>query len=828
MACEIKVVTENDLGNGLEIVNQKVVVKLGDNLSFAPDGSIDVELPATTVTNSVVGTNLTTTVNGVEGSVDLTNAVKAAETTTVLSDVLSEGNKIGTYTNEDGTGVEIKETITSLAVSGAVLNFKDENGVINPVDITNAVKTAETVTTLSGALATGNKIGSYTNEDGVVVDINETITSIASFSFNAGTSEITLTYTKEDGTPDTKSVNLSTLKLDSIASITVSPDGTKLVITNTTGSTDEVLLTDIFDAINHTLSSTANVMTSVVGNITETADIINSLAIAIVSGTKIKLTINGVDSASFDLSSVIKLGETLTSLTSTVVSGGIVKLDYKDEDGTVNSIYLPNEVFSFDTETFPTEGDLNKLYINTETNVLSYWNGVEFVQFGGGVEVDTLQTVCDRGNETTTEVKIYNSLLVGDDANDISGEHSFAQGTGATASGNNSFAQGLNVTAAGDFSHAQGFNTNANGEISHAEGNSSIADGEASHAEGEATKATGSFSHAEGFVTESIGARSHAEGVSAKSIGEGSHAEGFQTYAIGKYSHSEGEGSMSEVTQDTLSQTYVQTSNLGGDLFEFFSVTFINLSSFKVSGDVNFAEHLLRRVGDFDFGVSSPFQVLDFTFDGTDTTVTLIEPLEASYTFFSGGGQATGIGSHSEGLNCNAIGNHSHAEGVSSYASGDYSHAEGQASFANGISSHAEGGGIANGESSHAEGGGIANGQGSHAEGGGIANGQGSHAEGNSTIADGNGQHVQGQFNQPNTNPGEFQHGNGTDPLNRHNLFRLGGAGVVRDDTMYLDGKMDLLEQPFTPANTTTPAGYYNVTLNIGGVATQVGLPYYI
>lgn len=513
MACEIKVVTENDLGNGLEIENQKVVVKLGENLSFALDGSIDVDLPPTTVTNAVVGTTLTTTVNGVEGSVDLTNAVKAAETKTVLSDVLSAGNKIGTYTNEDGTAVEIKETITSLNVAGSVLTFTDEKGVANEVDITNAVKAAETTTTLTGVratgniigtytnedgvsvnirqsitsiriqdqtleftnengtlntvdllpaiksgetttslssvLASGNKIGTYTNEDGVAVDIKETITGIAAFSFNAATSEITLTYTKEDGTPDTKVVNLSTLKLDSIASITVSPDGTKLVITNATGSTDEVLLSDVFDSINHTLSSTANVITSVVGNITETADIINSLAVALVSGTQIKLTINGVDSAPFDMASVIAAGE-----------------------------------------------------------------------------VDTLQAVTDRGNVTTNKVIIQNSLQQGASSCSATGDNSHAEGVNTNASATGAHAEGASTKASGAFAHSEGDRTEATGVVAHSEGTLTVASGLGAHAEGNSSIASGQTAHAEGYTTTASGLSSHSEGYFSEAVGNYSHAAG--------------------------------------------------------------------------------------------------------------------------------------------------------------------------------------------------------------------------------------------------------------------------------------------------------------
>ena len=50
-----------------------------------------------------------------------------------------------------------------------------------------------------------------------------------------------------------------------------------------------------------------------------------------------------------------------------------------------------------------------------------------------------------------------------------------------------------------------------------------------------------------------------------------------------------------------------------------------------------------------------------------------------------------GIGSHAEGSNTTASGNHSHAEGFSTVASGNFSHAEGYSTTASGAESHAEG-----------------------------------------------------------------------------------------------------------------------------------------
>ncbi|MGA9637025.1 MAG: hypothetical protein WBQ70_00835, partial [Flavobacterium sp.] len=71
--------------------------------------------------------------------------IKANETVTTLAGTLATGNSIGTYTNEAAAAVTINETVTAI----------------------------------SGALTTGHNIGSYENEAGTTVDLKETVTKIA-------------------------------------------------------------------------------------------------------------------------------------------------------------------------------------------------------------------------------------------------------------------------------------------------------------------------------------------------------------------------------------------------------------------------------------------------------------------------------------------------------------------------------------------------------------------------------------------------------------------------------------------------------------------------
>ena len=97
------------------------------------------------------------------------------ETITDVTDLLTDGHLIGTYNNEDGTTFDLLETVTSLASDGQNLVFTDENG--DPTTI--SIADLETLTTITEVVTTGHLIGVYENEAGALVDLRETITAIA-------------------------------------------------------------------------------------------------------------------------------------------------------------------------------------------------------------------------------------------------------------------------------------------------------------------------------------------------------------------------------------------------------------------------------------------------------------------------------------------------------------------------------------------------------------------------------------------------------------------------------------------------------------------------
>ena len=124
--------------------------------------------------------------------------------------------------------VNALESLTSINTSGSVISYLDEDGNTTNIDIANL----ETATSLTNTVA-GNLIGRYTNEDNVVVDIDETITTTV-VDNTAGT----ITYTSEDGTVSVADISalesITTLVDNGNGTYTYrSEDGTATTITDT-------------------------------------------------------------------------------------------------------------------------------------------------------------------------------------------------------------------------------------------------------------------------------------------------------------------------------------------------------------------------------------------------------------------------------------------------------------------------------------------------------------------------------------------------------------------------------------------------------------------
>ncbi|KAF2083020.1 hypothetical protein DMA14_00350, partial [Flavobacterium sharifuzzamanii] len=110
-----------------------------------------------------------------------------------------------------------EETITTLVYDPIknTLTYTDENKNSTAI---NLIKAAETTTTVTPVITIGNKIASYKNEAGTVVDVNETITTvqdvITAKTVNGVTSNIhILRYIDE--ARNTNEINLTDIIKDS-------------------------------------------------------------------------------------------------------------------------------------------------------------------------------------------------------------------------------------------------------------------------------------------------------------------------------------------------------------------------------------------------------------------------------------------------------------------------------------------------------------------------------------------------------------------------------------------------------------------------------------
>ena len=137
----------------------------------------------------------------------------------------------------------------------------------------------------------------------------------------------------------------------------------------------------------------------------------------------------------------------------------------------------------------PGVGGDNLIHLRPGTNVTITSGSTGYtINAAGGTEVDTLQSVTTRGNQTSRSIDIWDGVNPNE-----TGSYTLTHGRGVTASGLYSHAEGFQTTALGTGSHAEGANTKALGNYSHAEGDTTTAIGVGSHTEGSLTIASGNY-----------------------------------------------------------------------------------------------------------------------------------------------------------------------------------------------------------------------------------------------------------------------------------------------------------------------------------------------
>jgi hypothetical protein len=246
---------------GTSIAN-KVTINVtspGSMLKRDAAGAIAVDTAAlagsTTNTLALAGALLTSTVNGIAATQNLTAAVKAAETLTSLSYVAATG----------------------------VISYKDELGATTTIDLPMESVFQSVAFDAATNKLTFTLVGGSTSE----VDLADLVDA---YTLNAGDG-LTVTGNGSTATPWVASA-----KLDPLAGnlLTVSAAGLLVDPSN-------------FPATTNTLVSAANTLTSTVDGVVATAPIVNTNVLA--AGTaagSIKSTVNGVGSNDLDLGAVVR------------------------------------------------------------------------------------------------------------------------------------------------------------------------------------------------------------------------------------------------------------------------------------------------------------------------------------------------------------------------------------------------------------------------------------------------------------------------------------------------------------------------------------------
>ncbi len=133
----------------------------------AEDGTVtNLSLNNVSVTNTIAGNRIATVTSENGTGVDID------ETITTLVD---NADKTFTYTSEDGTdttfdATDVDTAFTNLVAGHLIGTYTNESGTTYDID--------ETITTVSNVIG-GHRIATYTNENAAAVDIDETITSIS-------------------------------------------------------------------------------------------------------------------------------------------------------------------------------------------------------------------------------------------------------------------------------------------------------------------------------------------------------------------------------------------------------------------------------------------------------------------------------------------------------------------------------------------------------------------------------------------------------------------------------------------------------------------------
>ena len=232
-------------------------------------------------------------------------------------------------------GVDTDTRLTNPHVVGPNMVF-DLLNVTNSTTTPNFISIPLSSLNINTTLVdNGNGTATYTNEAGVATTITlglpETQTTLDSATLTAG-NLLEIQYTGENGTPQTVSVDLSTLAIDiNVASVAYNPLNGEITLTETDGSVHTIdigpfaeTITTLIDNADGSFTYTNEAGASVTWNETNTT-ITNTVV-----GNKIADYTN-------ENGTVTPINETITTLNDFTLVGNTLGISYVDETGTTIS-----------------------------------------------------------------------------------------------------------------------------------------------------------------------------------------------------------------------------------------------------------------------------------------------------------------------------------------------------------------------------------------------------------------------------------------------------------------------------------------------------------
>jgi hypothetical protein len=326
---------------------------------------------ATPTTIDVVGdviTNASTILNDPSFKTELTNVIKTEETVTTLDKNPANDGKY-VYTSEDATATTIDVVADVITNASTIVN--------NPAfttELTNVVKAEETITTL-----VNNGAGSYTynNEAAAAVNIDvvgDVISNASTIVNNpAFVTELT-NVVKAEETITTQAQNLTTgaITYTNEAGTPVTSQVVSADAGNivTVGADGGSFVDNAVIKANETLTTAAQNLTT--GAITYTNEAGTPVTSQVVSADAGNIVTVGADGGSFVDNAVIKANETVTTIAPIVTTGNIIA-NYTNEAGGTpvdikETITSLTDVVTQITDPFGNIKDLHTLTYVDETN----------------------------------------------------------------------------------------------------------------------------------------------------------------------------------------------------------------------------------------------------------------------------------------------------------------------------------------------------------------------------------------------------------------------------------------------------------------------------